>query len=62
MKVKAFLLGLIIELFFMILLIGSKIENDKLKKQVIKLRQENIDYKWQLDQIPYYIKYWCNGE
>lgn len=62
MKVKAFLLGLIIGLFFMILLIGSKIENDKLKKQAIKLRQENIDYKWQLDQIPYYIKYWCNGE
>lgn len=62
MKIKAFILGILIGLCFVIPLLKAKIENDKLKKQVIELKQENIDYKWQLDQIPYYIKYWCNGE
>lgn len=35
-------------------------------KQVIKentsLKQENIEYKWEIEQVPYIIEMWCNGE
>lgn len=37
-------------------------EYNKLKKENEKLQQENTDYKWQLEQVPYIIEYGCKGE
>ncbi|MBQ9607824.1 MAG: hypothetical protein IJV15_00095 [Lachnospiraceae bacterium] len=34
----------------------------KLEKSNKELRQEVIDYKWQIEQVPYIIESWCNGE
>lgn len=56
MKKKLLLLYVLISIYFVILLIGAKIEIDKLKNQVNELRQENIDYKWQLEQIEWICK------
>ena len=38
------------------------IKIDKLNKENESLRQEIIDYKWQLEQVPYVIESWCNNE
>ena len=41
-------------------------ENKKIKRENQELHQEIIDYKWQLEQVPYLIEAnlesWCNGE
>lgn len=34
----------------------------KLEKNNKELQQEVIDYKWQIEQVPYIIESWCNGE
>lgn len=50
-------------MLFAILIITYK--NDeivKLTKKNEELNQEIIDYKWQIEQVPYIIESWCNGE
>lgn len=50
-------------MLFAILIITHK--NDeivKLTKKNVELNQEIIDYKWQIEQVPYIIESWCNGE
>lgn len=27
-----------------------------------QLQQEIVEYKWELEQVPYIIESWCNGE
>ena len=45
-----------------IIIAKKDIEIEKLKRQRSTLQQEIIDYKWQLEQVPYIIESWCNGE
>lgn len=56
MKVKAFLIGLLIGLYFMIPIISLKIKNDKLEKENVRLKQQIFDYKWQLEQVKWIFK------
>lgn len=56
MKVKAFLIGLLIGLYFMIPIISLKIKNDKLEKENVRLQQQIFDYKWQLEQVKWIFK------
>lgn len=52
MKYKAFLIGYIIGLIFMTCILILKEHNDELIKENGKLKQEIIDYKWQLNEVP----------
>lgn len=56
MKIKAFLIGLLIGLYFMIPIISLKIKNDKLEKENVRLKQQIFDYKWQLEQVKWIFK------
>lgn len=56
MKVKAFLIGLLIGLYFMIPIISLKIKNDKLEKENVRLKKQIFDYKWQLEQVKWIFK------
>lgn len=56
MKVKAFLIGLLIGLYFMIPIISLKIKNDKLEKENVRLKQQIFDYKCQLEQVKWIFK------
>lgn len=56
MKVKAFLIGLLIGLYFMIPIISLKIKNDKLEKENVRLQQQIFDYKCQLEQVKWIFK------
>ena len=38
------------------------LQNEKLRTENDMLKQEIIDYKWQLEQVPYIIDNWCNGK
>lgn len=38
----------------------TKIE--ELTKENNELKQKIKDYKWQIEQVPYIIESWCNGE
>ena len=35
---------------------------EQLKKENEMLNQEVIDYRWQIEQVPYVIESWCKGE
>ena len=35
---------------------------EELKKENKILKKELDDYSWQIDQIPYVVKYWCSKE
>ena len=50
-------LFLIFMLVFMIWLCFSIKEKSDLKEKNAKLQQQVIDYKWQLEQVQYIIKY-----
>lgn len=52
MKYKAFLIGYIIGLIFMMCILFLKEQNDNLIKENIKLNQQIKDYKWQLNEVP----------
>lgn len=56
MKVKPFLIGLLIGLYFMIPIISLKIKNDKLEKENVRLQQQIFDYKCQLEQVKWIFK------
>lgn len=56
MKVKSFLIGLLIGLYFMIPIISLKIKNDKLEKENVRLQQQIFDYKCQLEQVKWIFK------
>ena len=44
-------------------IVASKdIKIEKLTKENNGLKEELINFKWQLDQVPYIIESWCNGE
>ena len=53
---KYFLLGIIIGIVFMFPIIVLKIENNKLSDENDKLRQEIVEYKWQLEQVQWIFK------
>lgn len=61
-KILGFLLGLLIGMCIIIPVINLKKDYDKLKKENGELKQEIIDYKWQIEQVPYIIENWCNKE
>ena len=60
---KYFLLGIMIGIVFMLPIIVLKIENNKLSDENDKLRQEIVEYKWQLEQVPMIMESvkdeWC---
>lgn len=56
MKIKLFAIGFIIGLIFMVPIITLKKQNDNLKKEINKLKELNIEYKWQLEEIPNIIE------
>lgn len=35
---------------------------ERITKENNELKEEIINYKWQLEQVPYIIESWCNGE
>ena len=35
---------------------------EQIQKENNELKQEITDYKWQIEQVPYIIESWCNGE
>jgi len=52
MKYKAFLIGYMIGLIFMMCILFLKEQNDNLIKENIKLNQQVKYYKWQLNEVP----------
>lgn len=38
------------------------LKNEELITENEMLKQEIVDYKWQLEQVPYIIDNWCNGK
>ena len=38
------------------------LKNEELITENEMLKQEIVDYKWQLEQVPYIIEYGCRGE
>lgn len=61
-KILGFLLGVLIGFCIMFPIINQKREIKKLQKENDKLKQEIIDYKWQIKQVPYIIEYGCKGQ
>lgn len=65
---KNFMLFTMTFLFVFTLLLASiRMDSDaekikKVEKENTKLKQEIIEYKWQLEQVPYIIEYGCKGE
>lgn len=53
---KGIIIGILIELIFMIPIISLKLKNDKLEKENSRLQQQIIDYKWQLEQIEWIFR------
>ena len=58
---------LIIIIFITWLTAGYELHNKnnkikELKKENKILKKELDDYSWQIDQIPYIVKYWCFTE
>lgn len=59
-KIFLFLSGVVIGfLMFNTYLI---IKNKQLNEENKELTEQIIDYKWQIEQVPYVIESWCNGE
>lgn len=56
MKVKGIIIGILVGLFIAIPIISLKIKNDKLEKEIARLQQQVIDYKWQLEQVEWIFK------
>lgn len=56
-----FVITLILVLIVVALCSASN-QIETLEKEKNELQQEIIDYKWQLEQVPYIIESWCNGE
>lgn len=40
----------------------KNIEISRLKKSRKKLEERITNYEWQIEQVPYIIESWCNGE
>lgn len=59
-KLSWVLVGMIIVLYIFIIIITVEAKN--IEKENNKLKQEITDYKWQIEQVPYIIESWCNGE
>lgn len=38
------------------------LRNEVLRKENKMLKQEIVNYKWQIEQVPYIIDNWCNGK
>lgn len=51
------ILGLIV-----VALCSASNQIETLEKEKNELQQEITEYKWQLEQVPYIIESWCNGE
>lgn len=65
-KILGFLLGFLIGTCIMIPLILLKLENNKLNNEIGRLKQDIIEYRWQLEQMPLIMEsvkdVWCNNE
>lgn len=59
-KLSWVLVGMIIVLYIFIIIITVEAKN--IEKENNKLKQEITNYKWQMEQVPYIIESWCNGE
>lgn len=53
---------LIVTLFAILIITHKNDKISELDKKNKELQQELIDYKWQIEQVPYVIESWCNGE
>lgn len=65
-KILGFLLGFLIGTCIMIPLILLKLENNKLNNEIGRLKQDIIEYRWQLEQMPLIMEsvkdVWCDNE
>jgi uncharacterized membrane-anchored protein YhcB (DUF1043 family) len=65
-KILGFLLGFLIGTCIMIPLILLKLENNKLNNEIGRLKQDIIEYRWQLEQMPLIMESvkdeWCDNE
>lgn len=65
-KMLGFILGVLIGTCIMIPLILLKLENNKLNNEIGRLKQDIIEYRWQLEQIPLIMESvkdeWCDNE
>ncbi len=55
-------LVLIITLSSALIIVHVNDKMVKLNKENEKLKKEILDYKWQIEQVPYVIEAWCSGE
>lgn len=53
-KLDLFLIGVIIGCVAVLVIFMS--ENKRINKEIIKLREENVYYKWQLNEVPSIIE------
>lgn len=53
-KLDLFLIGVIIGCVAILVIFIS--ENKRINKEIIKLREENVYYKWQLNEVPSIIE------
>ena len=65
-KILGFILGFLIGTCIMISLILLKLENNKLNNEIGRLKQDIIEYRWQLEQMPLIMESvkdeWCDNE
>lgn len=63
MKLKLAILGLGVAVFLIMNIIFLQLENEALNKENWELKQDIIDYKWQLEQVPIIMESvkdeWC---
>lgn len=57
-----FIISIILGVLTGVSFANKEIKINRLTKENDALKQEIIDYKWQMDQVPYIIESWCNGE
>lgn len=65
-KISGFILGFLIGVFIMLPTILLKLENNRLNNEIGRLKQDIIEYKWQLEQMPLIMESvkdeWCDNE
>lgn len=56
------LIALVLYIAFISVTIILNAQISELKRKNENLQQQVKDYKWQIEQVPYVIEFWCKGE
>lgn len=60
--IAVIIFGILLGSIIGIMMAERDVKIERLVKENNQLREDNQYYKWQIEQVPYIIESWCNGE